>query len=76
MRFLRRNGRLFFIDAELSRLSATDDRPLSDTLEKLTRLYNERIDIYRATSDVTVPDMKTPKAEAEYILTKRMELIQ
>ena len=75
VRALKRNGKLFFIDAELSRLRATDDRPLSDTEDKLVRLYNDRIDIYRSTADVTVPDMATPEAEAEYILAKRMELI-
>ena len=75
VRRLKRNGRLFFLDADLSRLRATSDRPLSDTEEKLTRLYNERIGIYRATADVTVPDGDGPTAEAEYILRKRMELI-
>lgn len=75
VRALKRNGKIFFIDASLARLKATSDRPLSDTYEKLVKLYDERIDIYRSTADVTVPDMDTPKAEAEYILTKRMELI-
>ena len=72
---LKRNGKLFFIDASLARLSATESRPLSDTNEKLARLYNERIDIYKATADAVVPDMSTPEAEAEYILAKRMEMI-
>ena len=75
VRALKRNGKLFFLDASLSRLHATDSRPLSDTREKLTRLYQERIDLYRATADVTVPDLETPGREADYILSKRMELI-
>jgi len=75
VRCLKRNGTLFFIDAKLSRLRATDDRPLSDTEDKLIGLYHERIDRYRATADMTVPDMETADAEAEYILAKRMELI-
>ena len=74
LRALKRNGKLFFIDAEPSRLKATDDRPLSDTKDKLAKLYNERINIYRSTADVIVPDMETPGAEAEYILAKRLEL--
>ncbi len=74
-RALKRCGRLFFIDARLQRLRATDDRPLSDTEDKLIRLYNERINIYKETADLTVPDMETPEALAEYILKKRMELI-
>ena len=72
---LKRNGRIFFINAELSRLRATDSRPFSNTEDKLSNLYNERIDIYKSTADVIVPDMAKPEAEAEYILTKRMEQI-
>ncbi|MBQ2863290.1 MAG: shikimate dehydrogenase, partial [Clostridia bacterium] len=75
VRALKRNGRLFFIDAELARLRATHDRPLSDTEDKLVRLYDERIEIYRSTADVVVPDMRTPEEEAAFIISKRMELI-
>ena len=72
VRHLKHNGRLFFLDAPLERLRATDDRPLSDTADKLAKLYNERMPIYRATADVVVP-MTTPEQEVAYILTKRME---
>ena len=72
---LKQNGKLFFINADIKRLKATDDRPLSDTYEKLKNLYSERLGIYQATADVVVPDMTTPEAEAEYILTKRLEQI-
>ncbi len=75
VRRLKRNGKLFFIDADISRLQATDSRPLSDTAEKLKKLYSDRIDIYRKTADVTVSDMSSAKAEAEYIAAKRKELI-
>ena len=73
VRHLKRNGRLFFLDAPLSRLQATEDRPLSDTADKLVRLYAERIDIYKSTADITVSAMATPAEEAAYILAKRME---
>ena len=75
VRCLKRNGKLFFLNADLRRLQATDDRPLSDTYEKLAKLYEERRNIYHATADVVVPDMDTPEAEAEYIISKRMERI-
>ena len=75
IRALRQNGRIFFIDANLSRLRATDSRPLSNTEDKLVKLYHDRIDIYNSTADVTVPDADTARGEAEYILKKRMELI-
>lgn len=75
VRRLRRNGRIFFLDAPISRLCATEDRPLSDTREKLVALYEQRIDVYRACADVTVADMGSAEAEAEYILSKRTEKI-
>ena len=75
VRYLRRNGKLFFLNAALSRLQATDDRPLSDTEDKLKRLYAQRLPIYQETADVTVPDMETPQEEANYIISKRKDLI-
>ena len=72
---LKRNGKVFFLNADISRLQATDDRPLSDTYEKLAKLYAERISIYKATADVTVPDLAAPQDTADYILAKREELI-
>ncbi len=74
--YLKRNGKLFFINADIKRLQTTDDRPLSDTYEKLKRLYSERLGIYKSTADLVVPDMTTPEAEAEYILKERLELIK
>lgn len=72
---LKKNGKIFYINANLSRLCATEDRPLSNTREKLTKLYEERIQTYLSTADVIVPDMKTPQEEAEFILAKRMECL-
>lgn len=72
---LKRNGKLFFINANPDRLLPTDSRPLSDTADKLKKLYDERIDIYKTTADVIVPDMETPDEEAEFILIARTELI-
>lgn len=76
VRYLKRNGKLFFINADIKRLRATDDRPLSDTYEKLKKLYDERIDIYNSTADVIVPDMDTAEDEADYIKKKREEMIK
>ena len=72
---LKRNGKLFFLNANPDRLLPTDSRPLSDTVEKLKKLYDERIDTYKITADVIVPDMETPDEEAEFILIARTELI-
>ena len=73
--YLRRNGKIFYINADPTRLCPTGDRPLSDTAEKLRKLYDERIGIYKSTADVIVPDAQTPEEEAEFILNARMELI-
>ena len=75
VRCLRRNGKLFFLNAALSRLQATNSRPLSDTEEKLKRLYAERMPVYQKTADVIVPDMAAPQEEANYIISKRKDLI-
>lgn len=75
VRRLKRNGKLFFLNANFSRLQATDDRPLSNTSEKLAKLYAERISIYKETADVIVPDFQSPKDEAEYIKAEREGLI-
>ncbi|MBE5781368.1 MAG: shikimate dehydrogenase [Clostridiales bacterium] len=72
---LKRNGKIYFISAPLSRLQSTEDRPLSDTPEKLGQLYQDRMETYLTTADVVVPGLATPMAEAEYILNKRMELM-
>ena len=72
---LKRNGKLFFINANPDRLLPTDSRPLSDTADKLKKLYDERMDVYKTTADVIVPDMATPEEEAEFILRARTELI-
>lgn len=75
IRALKRNGKIFFLDADPSRLHAASDRLLCDTEEKLAKLYTERIGLYRKTADVTVPDLGSPEAEAEYIAKKRSKLI-
>lgn len=74
--YLKENGTIFFINADFNRLKATEDRPLSDTEDKLKKLYSERIGIYKSTADVVVPDMSSPKEEAEYIIQKRLEQIK
>ncbi len=73
---LKRNGKLFFINADFARLSPADNRPLSDSMDKLKKLYDERMGVYKSTSDVVIPDMATPNDEAEFILKVRTELIK
>lgn len=72
---LKRNGKLFFINASLERIQTTEERPLSNTYEKLNKIYCERLGLYQSAADVTVPDMSSADAEAEYILRNRLERI-
>lgn len=51
----RQNGKLFFLDRPLEMLQPMEDRPLSDTQEKLERLYRERLPIYRQAADESIP---------------------
>ena len=74
VRALKRNGKLYFLDVNWKWLKATESRPLSDTDEKLKKLYEERIRIYRETADVIVPNHETPRGAAYHILIKREEL--
>ena len=75
IRYLKQNGKLFFLNADPDRLEISDSRPLSDTVEKMKKLYAERIGIYRSTADVIVPDLENAEAEVAYILAKREALI-
>ena len=71
MHHLKKNGKIFFLNADFERLCPTDNRPLSDTADKLKKLYDERIDIYKCTADIIVPDMPTPEEEVQFILRSR-----
>ena len=51
---LRQNGRVFFLDRAPEKLLCTPDRPLSDTPEKLKKLYAERRPLYLAAADVVI----------------------
>lgn len=73
VRRLKHNGKLFFLDAPLSRLQVSADRPLSNTTDKLAALYTERTPLYSKAADVTVSPQATPTQAADYILAIRME---
>ncbi len=75
VRALKRNGRLFFLDADIRRLQATQSRPLANTYEKLKKLYEQRLETYKTTADAVVPDMETPQALADAVIEKRKEPI-
>jgi shikimate kinase len=64
---LQRNGRVIFLDRPLDRLACTEDRPLSSDREKLTRLYSERMPVYRTASDCAVKADAEPETVADRV---------
>ena len=68
MRMLRQNGVIFFIDRPLEKLLPAKDRPLSNDRERLTQLYKERYDIYKASADVIIDADDTPVGTAKKIM--------
>ncbi|MBQ7907451.1 MAG: shikimate dehydrogenase [Clostridia bacterium] len=51
VRALKQNGTLYFLDRSLELLVPTEDRPLSNDRESITKRYNERYNIYLGSAD-------------------------
>ena len=64
---LRSNGRIFFINRPLCDLIPTKSRPLADSKDKITELYNERYPIYLAASDEKIDVVSDAKSTAKLI---------
>ena len=68
MRALSRNSIVFWIDRDIERLFASDDRPLSSSKEAVRKLYEERRPLYEAYSDVRIKNNRTLKEAVNKIL--------
>lgn len=64
---LRQNGRLYFLDRDLSNLTPTDSRPLATKKEAIEKLYNDRYDIYTSSCDCRINGNLNPESEANLI---------
>ncbi|MBR5646129.1 MAG: hypothetical protein IKX23_05765 [Treponema sp.] len=51
---LKNNGLIFFIDRKIENIRPTSDRPLSDSQEKLKKVFDFRYPLYCAAADFTV----------------------
>lgn len=51
---LKQNGVIVFLDRPLEKLNCYNDRPLANTTEKLTKMYNERYELYKSYCDFSV----------------------
>lgn len=54
IRYLKQNGRVYFLDRPLNLLITTPDRPLSSNVADLERRYNERYELYTSLSDARI----------------------
>ena len=54
VRYLKQNGKLFFLDRDVENLLTSDDRPLSSSLNDLLKRYEERYPIYNKVCDVKI----------------------
>lgn len=52
--FLKRNGKIIFLDRNLENLILTDTRPLAKGKADLEKLYKERYEIYNSSCDIKV----------------------
>lgn len=68
---LKKNGTIFFIDRSLEKLTATPDRPLSQSRELIGKRYSERYEKYLAASDLHICGDGTADEVAELIMTRK-----
>lgn len=51
---LKQNGKVIFVDRDIELLKPSNDRPLSNNIDNLKKLYNERYQLYLDASDIVV----------------------
>ena len=67
---LKMNGTVVFLDRRLEELLPSDNRPLADNAEKITKLYEKRYPLYRTAADVCLKIEGSPEETAEELLEK------
>ena len=67
---LKKNGILIWLDRSPALLTVTEDRPLSDTKEKLVQLAKERRPQYQSAADDGMAADDAPEVIADRILAK------
>ena len=71
--FLRRNGKIFFLDRPAEQLIPTKDRPLSSTKDAILERYRERYPIYKAAADAVIPNSEIPETAVKLIKRSFLE---
>lgn len=67
-RWLRQNGRIYFLDRPLSHLVPTSDRPTASSKELIEKRYRERYGIYSSVCDKKIDASVAPEAVASAII--------
>ena len=67
VRRLKQNGKIYFIDRSLEKLTPTSDRPLSSDITALEKRYKERYPIYNSKADVVIDGNSTVESVAKMI---------
>lgn len=68
IRALKRNGLVVFVDRRPADIQPTPDRPLSCDRAALEARYRERLPLYRAAADITLPVEGSPEQTAARLL--------
>ena len=70
---LKKNGNVIFIDRSPEKLTATSDRPLSQSRELIEKRYRERYEIYCGSADIKVDGNGSASDVADTILSKEQK---
>ena len=68
LKWLSERGLIFWMDRDLEKLFPSDTRPLSNSMDSLKEMYEERRPLYEKYADVRVDNNTTLEATAEAIL--------
>ena len=68
MDILKENGKIYFIDRDISSITATSDRPLSSNREALEKRYRERYPLYCTRCDRHIKICDEPKTNMQTII--------
>lgn len=64
---LKKNGKVIFLDRDLSLLTPTADRPTASDLEAMKKRFEQRYDIYTSTADIRVNGSLNAEKVAESV---------
>lgn len=76
VKHLKQNGILFFINRNIENIKPTEDRPLSNTQNKLLEVYNKRLPIYKKAADFEISNNDNLDYAIEQILNNLGENIK